>query len=478
MNHRQRARGPRWMLLPIETKVRELHGKCLLAAIATQSGIGVVLGDQRVLSRALHQLPLGVYVDKSASRTRTQFYRRLKSMGFGVVAWCEEGLVYRDKHAYQIERVSERSMKYTDVFFAWGEQQRADVLEVVPAAAGRIFNVGNPRFDVLKPAYRALFKKEVEQLRRRYGRFVLVNSNFSRFNHFRGETNVLETLRQRGVIKSVADETYYRGLRRHLGELFEGFAAVVPLLARGFPDVTFVLRPHPSEDHNRWRELMSNLPNVTVIHEGSVVPWILAAEAVVHNCCTTGVEAFLLGRRTIDFAPVTNAEYDSVLPRALSEIAHSSTELLGLLAQTLSNGDVKRRDSPDRQELLARYVASASQDTLASECIISILQSATAGEATPSRALRVARWLACCAFGLRVLAVNAARRLKRDGIMKAYTDQKFPGLSLDEVRKVMDAIAMARGTVPPQVSAHSTLPSCYVISPSIVRVESGRETLR
>ena len=33
-----------WLLIPIETKVRELHGKLLLAAFAAKSGYNVIFG--------------------------------------------------------------------------------------------------------------------------------------------------------------------------------------------------------------------------------------------------------------------------------------------------------------------------------------------------------------------------------------------------------------------------------------------------
>ena len=36
----------RWLFLPIETKVRELDGKLLLAATAAERGWGVILGHK------------------------------------------------------------------------------------------------------------------------------------------------------------------------------------------------------------------------------------------------------------------------------------------------------------------------------------------------------------------------------------------------------------------------------------------------
>ena len=141
---------PNWLIIPIETKVRELYGKSLLAACAADAGMQVILGDQRVIAQSLHQVPSGVYIDKSVSRTKTAHFQSLRRMGFQIAAWCEEGLTYRDKAAYQFERIHPDSMKEVSAFFAWGNSQSRDVLEVVPEAAEKIHVHGNPRFDFLR----------------------------------------------------------------------------------------------------------------------------------------------------------------------------------------------------------------------------------------------------------------------------------------------------------------------------------------
>ena len=39
-----------WLLIPIETKDRDLHGKLLLAAFAAKSGYNVIFGDELELT--------------------------------------------------------------------------------------------------------------------------------------------------------------------------------------------------------------------------------------------------------------------------------------------------------------------------------------------------------------------------------------------------------------------------------------------
>ena len=91
--------GAATLILPIETKVRELYGKALLALYAAEAGMEVVLGDQRVISQSLHRLPVGIYLDKSISRTKSRHFARLRNLGFRLAAQRTFlGLVRRARH--------------------------------------------------------------------------------------------------------------------------------------------------------------------------------------------------------------------------------------------------------------------------------------------------------------------------------------------------------------------------------------------
>ena len=48
-----------WLIIPIETKVRELDAKTYLACAAAEAGFRVLLGDQNALMKRLASLPRG-----------------------------------------------------------------------------------------------------------------------------------------------------------------------------------------------------------------------------------------------------------------------------------------------------------------------------------------------------------------------------------------------------------------------------------
>ena len=453
------------IIIPIEIKVRELHGKCLLAYCAAEAGLDVVLGDQRIVARSLHRLQRGIYVDKSISRTKTRHYRKLKQLGFSVAAWCEEGLVYRDKGTYQLERVSQDSAELVDAFIAWGEVQRDDVVEAAPGLRDKTFVHGNPRFDMLRPAYRAVFQKETDAIARQHGPFILVNTNFARYNHFRGRDSTLEVMRERGIVTTPEQADYYIRLGDYLGALFGAFVTALPEMANAFPDHSIIVRPHPSEDHERWRREVAGLPNVHVIYEGSVLPWILSAGASVQNSCTTGVEAFLLDRPTVAYMPVTHEVFDSLLPNSLGDQAKTPKELIEALRRALSGDAGSRRSRQKKDALVARYIAN-SRGPLASDRFVETLLEMSRGAGAPAPGtFRVAR--AHLEAVVRKLAGDVRRTLRGDKRLADYMDQKFPGLTLDEVQSIFDGISVARGKRDgPRVSAHPDLPSCFLVTAS------------
>ena len=114
---------------------------------------------------------------------------------------------------------------------------------------------------------------------------------------------------------------------------------MVRALSHRHRDYQIIIRPHPSESHDPWQRLAAELPNVSVIYEGNVAEWLLAANLLIHNNCTTGVEAYLLGRAAIAYSAFRDEAYDLFLPNALSEEVFELDQLLDIAAKALSGAE-------------------------------------------------------------------------------------------------------------------------------------------
>ena len=105
---------------------------------------------------------------------------------------------------------------------------------------------------------------------------------------------------------------------------------MIPALAKAFPGYTIVVRPHPTENPEIYHDIASDCERVKVTNEGNVVPWLLATRALVHNSCTTGVEAYMMRIPAITYRASIDETYDLGfyrLPNLISHTCFNLTEL-------------------------------------------------------------------------------------------------------------------------------------------------------
>ncbi|EPR35546.1 hypothetical protein dsat_1887 [Alkalidesulfovibrio alkalitolerans DSM 16529] len=428
------------LYIPVETKVREFDAKTLLACFAAEAGFEVVLGGQMELMAHMPLARPGFYLEKGIAPTRLEAVEQLCAAGHKVVSWCEEGLVTLDPSVYVRDRVSAELLDRLTFFCAWGDEHSNIITEAHPRFATKIVRAGNPRFDILREPFNAVFADRVRELRSRFGDFILVNTNFGFYNNFLGESFFLEKMmRGHGRITGPEHERFLTGMLDHIKGCFEAFAEAVPALAALFPDRTIVLRPHPSENHDRWREIVEGVRNVTVVHEGNVVPWLMACSALVHNSCTTAVEMAALGRRAVAYRPRVSEDFEPALPALVSESAFTLDQLKTAVAVAVQGADTFAGGEP----LLEHYV-SGYQGKYSCEILVSALWRA-ARDAGPSswRVGQRLRWHSRSSYQRILHAVS--RLMGRQDRLEAYKKQKFPGLEEAEVRALIALYANASG---------------------------------
>jgi len=433
------------VIVPCETRNRELDAKLLLGCAAAERGFPVVVGEKKAINLRLGGLPRGLYLSKSLTNRNVRIYDVLRQLGHRVVCGDEEGLVYHSREQYWTTKVGAEAFARADALLAWGEENAAN-WRAHPAYAGApIFVTGNPRIDLLRPELRGLFDEEAEKLRHRFGRFVLVNTNFSRVNHWFPAQSHLRTTLARAEREPGAVPEDELGVARQKQLLFEHFLAMVERLESAFPDVAVVVRPHPSESHAPWLRVAEGRPRLCVVHEGPVVPWLVAAEAVIHNGCTSAIETWLLGRTPIAYRPVRSDRFDLDLPNDLSEQGGDAHELVALVAAALEG---RLQPAPEavraRRGEIARHVAALEGD-LAADRIVGALEEVAAG-AVPARAPRARDVL----VGRARLAVRGVRkrveaRLPEHRNSRAYVRHVFPPTSLAEVQARIDALGRRLG---------------------------------
>lgn len=428
---------PSTLIIPVENQVRELDAKLLLACVAAERGLPVVLGSRTFVNFAMPGLSRGLFLAKSLRSLSRLMLNVVRGLGHTIVAWDEESLVRYTSPEYYAWRYSEDTFRVIDELFAWGEDDAA-FFRGYPGYSGVPIHVtGNPRIDLLRTELRGYFEPEVAALRARYGEFILANTNFSFVNNFVPALNLLETGSDGQVRVSRTGRgmslPFARGMAAHQQAIYDHFRDLMPRLAARFPAHRIVLRPHPSEDHEQWRRDLAAWPQVEVVHEGNVVPWLIAARALLHNGCTTAVEAAVLETPAVSYMPVTSPVYDYHLPNALSHRADDGDSAARLLDEIL-NGRRGLVDESVRAALFARHLA-ATDGPLACDRVLDVLLAAGHASAAPPRP-PLAGWLRAWLTGhirTRVKRFNMRRANHRNSA--AYHAHRFPGVSVTELNE-------------------------------------------
>lgn len=430
------------LIIPVENQVRELDAKLLLSCVAAERGFPVIIGSRGYLHYQMAALPRGLYLAKSMRKLSDKMFRIIRLLGHEIIAWDEEALVHPPAEIYFPLRLSPVTVPLVSHLICWG-QENADLFRQYPQLPRTtpIHVVGNPRGDMLRPELRGYFNDQVRVLKKRYGDFVLVNTNFSDVNPFipglglfaaEGKGSKGPELGQSGKGMTL---DFAAGLRDHKLAVLDAFQEMLPALHEAFPDSIIVIRPHPSEKHDVYSQLEGRFKNIKIDSSGNIIPWLLACRAMVHNGCTTGAEAYLLRVPAISYLPSFNEKYDydwQGLPTRLSYQCFDLEELKLTLGEILS-GEKAAAGGEERQSLIDYYL-TAQDGPLASERLVDVLVESGYDRQAPRRSSalsRTAGWLKCNIRTVRKL-VNTNRPGAR---RRAYHDHRFPELAVADIER-------------------------------------------
>lgn len=376
------------LLLPVENQVRELDAKLLLACVATQHGFCSVIGPRRKIEFRISSFPRSIFVSKDLARGNGRLFKILNKLGHICVAWDEEGLIHQPPEVYYKERFAPNALKYVSQLFAWGPNNAALWRKFPGLPEGKPIHItGTPRGDMLRVEMRPFFEKDVELILQAYGKFILINTNFGEVNAIIPIQNLIQPTKGKGAKLKLGRAAkgmtldYARKYEQHVQSIFDDFKQLIKNIDKIFPDITFVVRPHPSENNQIYHQIASHCRNVRVTNEGNVLPWLIAAKALIHNGCTTAVEAYAMGVPSIAYRATVDDYFDRIfnLPNSLSHQCFTLDELKQTLEQIL-DGRLGVPNGNEPRSLFNRYF-KAQEGRFACEHIVDLLKKIAESEA-------------------------------------------------------------------------------------------------
>jgi surface carbohydrate biosynthesis protein len=447
------------LLLPVETLNREFDGKLLLALHAAERGWQPIIGERTALHARLQNFPPSVYFSKGFKPGTAPINRIIDGLGHAIVGLDEESLVNVSDDMVLL-RMDPEILRRIRMTFAWGANDarvfgRVDGLKHKP-----IIPTGNPRMDLLRPELDGFYAEEAARLRHRYGRFALFNTNFSMVNHFMENRT---QFRAASWAPAERVEEMRSGLLGHKTNLLDAFLELLPRLAGALKPDALVIRPHPSENWQVWYDAAEGRDNVHVVHDGSVGPWLAAADVLIHNGCTSAVEAAIIGTPALSFRPVKSPGFDNDLPNGLSlEFEDGDALAAEAAAIVRRRSNARHQLDPTRQALLDAHVNALSGPLACARLLDEIECNADILGPDASLSARAVTRLRCLIRQLRRTYRSFSGPSAKTLGKPEYMRHKFPGISRDGIDRRIARFQAALGRFD-GLSAEEIVPDLFRI---------------
>jgi hypothetical protein len=208
---------------------------------------------------------------------------------------------------------------------------------------------------------------------------------------------------------------------------------MLPSLCKALNGFNVVVRPHPAENHAPWFAKAVRCGNLHVANDGNIIPWLMAAQALIANSCTTQVEAAVLGTPAVSYQPVRAEEFDFALPNSLGQRAFSLDELCSTVL-AMTKGELGPLDYADRRKILDQHIA-ALDGPLAAERMVRVLVDEGYDERQPPASPisdYVQAWIHN-SLRTTVKHINMRRPGHRNNL--AYHSHRFPNISVEEIMR-------------------------------------------
>ncbi len=325
------------ILLPIETINREIDFKLTLAGLLVNGENTIYIGQHNFINLLLEKFQNGIYVGKNvfydfASKEKGDIYRKFKKKGFNIIYLHEEGAVFLGmEDQWRRTLSSQYNTEFfdsSDVICAWGEFQKKHDLSRTKKA--EVVVTGHPRFDLYKDNWTKYFDKQVNQIKSIHKEYILINGNYGAYNHGLG-VNYVFSSKWNYNVDDIENRKKRVSFFTYSGMQCMAMIDLTHHLAILYPHKNFIFRPHPSENHEFYKIVFKGVKNIHVNHDGPVTPWILGADAIIHDGCTTALEAQMCNKMVINFKPFFNSKADIWLPNQMGFRVSAIDEVKKLL---------------------------------------------------------------------------------------------------------------------------------------------------
>ncbi|WP_066161429.1 surface carbohydrate biosynthesis protein [Aliarcobacter skirrowii] len=345
----------KFLYLPIESKVRELDSKLLLSIEAIKDDYIIIIGSKSMMSK-LRYLPKGILVYKDSSYPMKDRFQELKELGHKIVVLDEEGFVQTNWDDYLNRRIKFDTINYVDLFLCWGLEQFNTLNGYISdiSAKTKLYSTGHPRIDLLRSPISS-YNNENKTVNKKC---ILINTKLGEVNHNKGKNGWINLLKSHNMIKNENELSFRYEQIEYKKALMESYISLLHEISHKFKEYQIVVRPHPVENIDKWRDLTNNLENVIVTNKKPIGYWIHQSDVVIHTGCTTALEAFIMDKPVITFKPIDDKRFEVPLPDSISLKATNEEQCVELIGKLMDNNYDYDTYKKNGNEILCKNIES------------------------------------------------------------------------------------------------------------------------
>jgi surface carbohydrate biosynthesis protein len=452
--------------LIVDNPLRDLDGLALLAWHIARAGGEAYLVPMYTQGFDVPAIAPDAVLANYVRRNNADVLKLYRSMGSAVVVMDTEGAVGKSAEDNAKLVAAMHCADFIDAYCFWGESQRDAFRRVRAMPESLMRPTGCPRYDFCAPQWRAALERPAIT-----PGYVLVNTNFPVVNpRYSADTAAELAIWDRTGVDPAWARRYAADAARAHRTVIE----TVARLASRFQGQHFVVRPHPFERASAYDELVT-LENCEVRQEGTSLAWLNAARLLLHQNCSTAVEAAMLDVEPISLEWFNTEALHVPAPCAVSHPAPSYTELERMVARHLagpalaaSEAQRAARSAIVREQYLENDGRSAER---VAQVLAEVLDARERPRNTRARRSLRGRAVHAARLGLGYRAFERARhRLSEPAVEARRAAKYFTHEQVADIMRRIDTAAGTQAVTQTRPVGRSELVKAWLSSGRVVRV--------
>lgn len=350
------------ILFFVDHKWRDLLSSVYIKLLLEQKGHKVSIarnGFERFILPAVQ--PDAVIFNHVYEDKRVNLIKRFKADGLQVIVLPTENIPVME-NVKQLFAGQMSDLSIVDLYFVWNDEVGDIMRESKALDESLIKVIGVPRYDIYKKPLSSLAMNRTEFLAK-YNlntsypvitmttNFTLAGFAAKNVDFFNKDIKGLKS-DQIGYDHSLA----LRDLKSR-----EIFHDAFYKLVNDYPEMNFIIKPHPSEDHTPYYDIIEKLNKgnaqgrVAVVLTEYIWDVLNATDILLERSCLTGMEAWFSGKPTIELHLNPDEWYHSEMMAQGSDEVNDYAELRQKIDHYLSGGKIDADKLSHREAIIKRW---------------------------------------------------------------------------------------------------------------------------